>query len=274
VGPSRIPLELKRRPFLLAEARAAGISRRELSGRAWRRIGSALYCWSGWREDTWQLLDAWHKRLPAAVFIGRTAAWLHGLDLSPTHPIEVAVPLASGIRSRPGLVVRRSDVSIGDVMKIRSLPTTPVRRTLADLCRRVPDAEALVALDAALRRGYGRVAGRLGQLAEPAESPMETRLRWLLLEAGLPRPQVQADLHDRSGGLIGRADLFYPGARLVIEYDGANHRDRLVEDNRRQNLLLSSGFRLLRFTASDLAQRPETIPALVRAELAAASTTR
>lgn len=264
-----VPLELKKRPFSLDEARAAGLSRRALSSRSWRRIGSSIYCWSGWRDDTWQLLHAWHKRLPAAVFVGRTAAWLHGLDLPPTNPIEVAVPGASGVRSRPGLVVRRSDVAVGDVVRIRNLPATAIQRTLVDLCRRLPQAEALVALDAAMRRGHGRVAGRLGELAEPAESPMETRLRWLLLETGLPRPQVQVDLHNRTGRFVGRADMFYPAARLVIEYDGANHRDRLVEDNRRQNLLLTAGFRLLRFTAADLAQRPETIPALVRAELVA-----
>src|SRR5205807_10662810 len=67
-----------------------------------------------------------------------------------------------------------------------------------------------------------------------------------------------------------RADLYYPAARLVIEYDGANHRDRLVEDNRRQNLLLNAGFRLLRFTASDVHQRPDAVVAQVRRGLVAA----
>ena len=92
---------------------------------------------------------------------------------------------------------------------------------------------------------------------------METRLRWLLLQAGLPRPQVQTALHDSDGRFVGRADLYYPEARLVIEYDGVNHRERLVEDNRRQNLLMNAGFRMLRFTAADLRQRPEIIKAMV-----------
>jgi very-short-patch-repair endonuclease len=93
---------------------------------------------------------------------------------------------------------------------------------------------------------------------------METRLRFLLIEAGLPRPEVQADLRDTDGRFIGRADLYYPQKRLVIEYDGANHRERLVEDNRRQNALLNAGFRLLRFTAADVHQRPESIAGQVR----------
>ncbi|HVH62128.1 MAG TPA: DUF559 domain-containing protein [Candidatus Dormibacteraeota bacterium] len=95
---------------------------------------------------------------------------------------------------------------------------------------------------------------------------METRLRWLLHHAGLPRPLVQTELRNSDGRFVGRADLFYPEARLVIEYDGANHRDRVAEDNRRQNLLVNAGFTLLRFTASDLDQ-PELIASQVRAAL-------
>ncbi len=97
---------------------------------------------------------------------------------------------------------------------------------------------------------------------------METRLRWLLLEARLPRPEVQTDLCDASGRFVGRADLYYPQARLVIEYDGSNHRDRLVEDNRRQNALVNAGFRLLRFTAADLKLRQDAVTGQVRSALA------
>ena len=132
--------------------------------------------------------------------------------------------------------------------------------------------EALIAIDAAVRlRLIDKVAltrqHSLGSLAAPAESPMETRLRWLLLQAGLPRPEVQTELRDTAGRFLGRADLYYPSSRLVIEYDGANHRDRLVEDNRRQNLLINAGFRILRFTATDVHQRSDVVVAQVRSAL-------
>jgi very-short-patch-repair endonuclease len=123
--------------------------------------------------------------------------------------------------------------------------------------------EFLVVADAALKRNLGRV----DELAEPAESPMETRLRWVLIQAGLPKPEVQISLHDTEGRFVGRADLYYPQARLAIEYDGVNHRDRLVDDDRRQNDIIDAGYRLLRFTAADLAQRPDSISALVRRAL-------
>lgn len=134
--------------------------------------------------------------------------------------------------------------------------------------------EALILLDSALHlrltsrdqlKQFGTCLRSLAPLAEPAESPMETRLRWLLLNAGLPRPEVQVNLHDTQGRFLGRADLYYPHARLAIEFDGGNHRERLVEDNRRQNLLINAGYKVLRFTASDIYQRPESILAQVSA---------
>jgi hypothetical protein len=113
------------------------------------------------------------------------------------------------------------------------------------------------------RRGVARLKS-LTESAAPAESPMETRLRWLLLSAGLPNPEVQYDLYDDSGNFLGRADLYYPSAHLVIEFDGGNHRDRLVSDNRRQNSLINAGYRLLRFTGPDVYGRPESVVAQVR----------
>ncbi len=145
--------------------------------------------------------------------------------------------------------------------------------------------EALIAIDMAvasgltdresLRRHAAGMMGRpgarrlrmLADLAAPAESPMETRLRWLLMRAGLPSPEVQTDLRDGKERFVGRADLYYPSARLVIEYDGGSHRERMVDDNRRQNLLITAGYQVLRFTAADIHRRADVVVAQVRAAL-------
>jgi hypothetical protein len=281
-----IPPELTSRPFTLDEARAAGLTLSALKGKAWRRLGAELYCLTELGKDPWLLLSAWQRLLPAeAVFAGATAAWLFGLDLEPADPIEIVVPPDSGIRSRVGLSVRRCDVSPAEVVSVRGLRTTSLPLALAGLCLQRPAVEALVAIDMAVRAGLtdaaalgryaeaakGRAgAGRLRSLAAfaaPAESPMETRLRWLLIQAGLPRPEVQTNLRDSKARFIGRADLYYPAAKLVLEYDGGNHRERLVEDDRRQNLLINAGFRLLRFTAADMHNRAEIVEAQVRGAL-------
>jgi uncharacterized protein DUF559 len=282
----RIPPEFKLRPFSLDEARGAGLSLRSLSGKSWRRIGSGLYCWSGLPDDPWLTLSAWRRVLPQeAVFGGASAAWLLGLDLQPTDPVEVAVPPWSGIRTRTGLVVRHCEISPDDVVSVRGLSVLALPLTLAGLCLQRPAVEALVAIDMAVQRrltdpaaiaDYAvKARGRAGMyrlrtlapLAAPAESPMETRLRWLLIQAGLPRPEVQTNLCDAASQFVARADLYYPAARLVVEYDGGNHRERLVEDDRRQNLLVNAGYRLLRFTAADTHGRPDALVAQVRAAL-------
>jgi hypothetical protein len=220
------------------------------------------------------------------VFAGDTAAWLFGLDVEATSPVEIVAPPRSGIRSRRGLIVGRYAIPPNEVVSIRGFRVTALPRTLAGLCLRRTAVEALVAIDMAIhlklidsaalgryaeaakgRPGTGRLRS-LASLAAPAESPMETRLRWLLIEAGLPRPEVQTELKDGAARLIiARADLFYPPQRLVIEYDGTNHRERLVDDNRRQNLLINAGFRLLRFTAADIRWQPEVVVAQVRSAL-------
>jgi very-short-patch-repair endonuclease len=155
-----------------------------------------------------------------------------------------------------------------------------------DLARRQPLTEAVVAVDMALHqrlvdlaelrtyvaaspvcRGIAQ-ARRVTELAQAAsESPMESRLRLVLVQAGLPCPEVQVPLHDVDGRFIGRPDLYYPAHRLAIEFDGGPHRDTLVEDNRRQNRLLNAGCRLLRFTAADVYKAPDAILAQVRAAL-------
>lgn len=235
----------------------------------------------GTAETRWSLIQAWQKAIPSsAAFAGRTAGWLHGLDLDPANPVQVALPPDCRLFSREGLEVWHCQTA-AEIQLIKGVRVTTIDRTLLDICARSSVLDALVIVDMALaakltnRTTMSGHAGRpgaarlrvLAQLAAPAESPMETRLRWLLIKARLPTPDVQADLHDESGRFVGRADIYYPSARLVIEFDGGNHRERLVDDNRRQNALIAAGYRVLRFTGADLRERPDGVVAQVRAAL-------
>lgn len=118
------------------------------------------------------------------------------------------------------------------------------------------------------RRGVARLRRALELAAAATESPMETRLRLLLVLAGLPRPLIQPTLRGESGIFLARPDLYYAVHRLVIEYDGATHKDSLAQDNRRQNRLLEAGYRILRFTASDVLGNPSGVVSLVRRAIA------
>jgi hypothetical protein len=232
-------------------------------------------------------LQAALRRLPsAAVFSGRTAAWLHGLDVDLGERIEVTVPKSLGVTTRSGMIVRRSAIAATEVVRRRGFPVTGPLRTVLDVSCRLSLTEAVVIADMALHarlihpealrrsiQSYEGVWGvkRLRRVAlhvEPAsESPMETRLRMLLVLARLPRPQAQVSIYDSSSRFLGRPDLYYPDARLAIEYDGGTHRSTLVEDNRRQNRLVDAGIRLLRFTAGDIYNSPDSVIALVRGRL-------
>ncbi|NUT03790.1 MAG: DUF559 domain-containing protein [Hamadaea sp.] len=152
--------------------------------------------------------------------------------------------------------------------------------------------DAVIALDTMLRRkkvfldaltayvdahpGWPRVdtARRVLDMVDPlAESPMETRLRLLLLAAGLPRPtsqyKVMATAQDGRRRFIARLDFAYPEFRLALEYDGDHHRDRTTHrfDMERQNDLHVLGWTVLRFHADDVLRRPGQLVGKVRAVL-------
>lgn len=55
------------------------------------------------------------------------------------------------------------------------------------------------------------------------DSPMETRLRMLLVLAGLPEPEVNLTVRDEEGEVVRKYDLSYPLARVAVEYNGKLH---------------------------------------------------
>jgi hypothetical protein len=282
-----VPLELTRGPFTVAQARRAGLSRWHLEGKSWRRVGPRIYAWVGLVDTPILKLEAAHLSMPpGAAFSGRTAAWLHGLDVSPCEPIEMILPSAADGLGRNGVLVHRVALDDSEVEVKRGFRTTSLLRTIFDFSWKLSLVEAVVIADMALHAGMVRhaeltewiecragvkgvkSARRVLELADPAsESPMETRLRLLLVLGGLPRPEAQVRLHDDQGRFLGRPDLFYPDHRLGLEYDGTTHRTSLADDNRRQNRLLAAGIRLLRFTAGDLLNSPEAVVTQVRGML-------
>jgi len=286
-----VPPELTRGPFTLGEARLAGLTAHQLQGKTWRRLGSGLHVLASLPEDPAAVLAAIARRLPpAAAFSGKTAAWLHGLDVPPCSPIEVTISPDCGKSSLSGVTVRRAALPRSELVVRRGVKATSVPRALNDLAIHLSLVEAVIVADMALHlplltlaglqtwisdhagcRGVGRLR-RVAELAEPAaESPMESRLRLLLVLGGLPRPQAQVRLYNEDGQFLGRPDLYYPQRRLAIEFDGGTHRDSLVADNRRQNLILSAGIGLLRFCGADVLGAPHSVLWQVRSALATAA---
>jgi hypothetical protein len=161
----------------------------------------------GLKQSPLLVLTAVARRLPpGAAFSGRTAVWLHGLDPVPSNPIEITIPDVVGSHRRAGASVSRASLGSDDIVLRRGLPTTTGLRTVVDLGGRNQVTEAVVAADLFLHSGLVTVAElrayitdhpkvrgiarlrRVVDLAEPmAESPMETRLRMLLVLAARGR---------------------------------------------------------------------------------------
>lgn len=263
---------LTSRPFTLAEARSFGFRWEHLQTDAWTKLSRGQYVAKDLARYRQVILHAVERRLPSRhAFSGRTAAILLGVDMPPLDPIEVTVDRNVSVRARAGIKLRRAGLSDSDVVTRGCFQITSPLRTIRDLGSRPDFVEALASVDMVLHADLLRLSEleawvaehrgekgvkrlrRIIQFADSrSESPMESRLRAYLIKARLPVPDVQAELHDASGRFVGRADLYYPDRRLVIEFDGMNHRDRLVSDLRRQNALIEAGYHVLRFSAADL----------------------
>ena len=78
-----------------------------------------------------------------------------------------------------------------------------------------------------------------------AQSPKETWLRLLLIDAGYPRPQTQIPVLSDSGVEFAFLDMGWENIMVAVEYDGEQHqkdRRRYVWDKRRRALLERLGW--------------------------------
>ena len=107
------------------------------------------------------------------------------------------------------------------------------------------------------RRGARALKGALAASRGFVDSPMETRVRLLLVAAGFPCPVVGADVYDRDRW-VARPDLCWPQLRVAIEYDGIHHltdRQQMLDDVARREELERLGWRVLVLYADDVLRR-------------------
>lgn len=203
------------------------------------------------------LAAAYAQRMPAAQFFSHwTAAVLLGLRvpewlvlsrLDVALPAPDRAPRLRGVRGHTLLPdVRVVDVSGG-------LRVSSAIDTWCQLAAELPLDDLIAMGDGLLRRnnpmatmaelelavlGWGHRPGApnlrtaLPQLRARTDSARETRLRLVIMRAGLPEPMVNFEIRNRFGAFIGFADLAYPQFRILIEYDGGQHRESEAQFNR------------------------------------------
>ena len=291
-----------------AALRSLGVSRRALADCMDRgllvRSGRGLYeVPNTAAEDEWRRTV---RRSVARSGVGAaaarfTAARLHELSGAPVAcPVFVTIPRSRSKPRLPGVDLTRSDIPPEDHVLLDDIASTSALRTALD-CVRFGERVAAVCvvesgarlgrftLDdvterlAALGQSPGTRAGRLalGLADLRSESPLETALRLLLLDAGLPHPEPQYPFALES--IWGRIDLAYPGAQLgakphgryvglAIEADGRTPRETAAtfhHDRVRHTALEEAGWLVRRFTDRAIRRTPREVVLGVRRALAA-----
>jgi hypothetical protein len=282
--------------FTRRQAAEVGFTSSEVDGRVrraeWVSVDHGVY-------RSAETADSWKQRLMAACLVGpavashRAAAALWELVGIPPDVVEVTA--VRHRRRKRYDVVWHESVRLEErcVTEIDGIPVTDPTRTILDLGAVVDVTRLLAALDDATRRklisldglrhelerwdprrrGSARVrravAARLGEPVPASE--LETEFCALVDSYELPHPCRQWPVRADDGLVLARVDFAYPAARLVIEIDGLRFHggpDDWRADLKRQNVVMSRGYRVLRFTADDIRSRPDQVNATIRTALA------
>lgn len=229
-------------PFTRAEALAAGISPVELAGPRFQRLFHGLYLSASATPTVLMRARAALRISPAGSYVSHhTAGELWGAYMPETTDTHVSIPSDYSRSERRGILAHRADPFVRPV-RFRGVMIAPPSRVFLDLAaarvdlvelvaagdslvrrQRVSPAELIAAADVWTGRG-ARLARRAARLVRRGvDSPTESRLRMLIVLAGLPEPEVNRILRHGDGEWSRRLDLCYDELKLVIEYDGRQH---------------------------------------------------
>lgn len=262
--PTEIPPALNGQPFRTVDAYALGVSLKTLQGSRFRRIAKGVYVAAA-TADTHRLRvrGAMLALPPSTIATGVTGLQLFGVDVGPEVPMVFASTHPRPVRRREVTVIRvkqlpphRDGIAAPEHCWLVAASTL----NLLDLvtagdwlirCRRI----GLVQLQSAVQEysGRGVVLARTAVklVRERVDSPPETWLRLCLVLAGLPMPECNLVIGDDQGP-IGRVDLVYLAYRLIIEYEGDQHRTDRNQWNRdidRQEFFARDHWTLMRITS-------------------------
>jgi len=281
MDPRPLPEGLRNRAFDVVTADCAGVSRERLRRRDLVRPTRSLR-WHRRRPPSGiDRIRAYRPVLCPGQFISHlSAAVLWGLPLPRDHPGDDPVHITS-LRPatqmrRPGVVGHRTTADRVRVVRRWGMPTSAPAWTWVE-CGSVLGLDDLVVLGDAIVEtracatsisdlatalaARGRCPGArtlraaLELIRTGSGSPQETRARLSIVRAGLPEPETQVEVHDARGRFVGRADLAYRRQRILIEYEGEQHRTDRAQwesDLRRYRAFERLGWVVLRWSASDL----------------------
>jgi hypothetical protein len=275
-----------REPFIGSEAIDAGaLTKAQLATRC-RRLFPDVYAERDVDVDAVLRAKAgWLWTGRRGVIAGFAAAALHGSKWA--DDVQVVELIHDNPRSPPGIQTHRDRIEEDEIDLVAGMPVTSPVRTALDFGCWYPTMTAVAGIDALARAIEikaadvellsRRYAGRRGiaqareavDLFDPgAQSPKESWLRVVLIQAGLPRPQTQIPVLNEFGSAIAYLDMGWEDVKVAVEYDGEQHRSdrrQYTWDVRRLEMLERLGWIVIRVLAGD---RPAEVVGRVRAALA------
>jgi very-short-patch-repair endonuclease len=266
-------------PFTWAEARAAGITARQLRGNEFQRLLGGVYISSRIRDlSRPRAKAALMVHPPSAVATHFSSARLRGAPV-PVHPLEhVTVPRAEDRRQRHGVRCHVLALAEADIAVVSGLRISAPHRMFVELASALPLVDLVVVGDWLVRKGLITIDSlRQYCISTPAQhadaarraaayvrdrvdSPMETRLRMLIVLAGLPEPVVNLSIRDDHESVALRLDLSYPEVKVAVEYDGRQHVELTQQwerDLERRDELDRGRWRLVIVTSKGIYVEPE-----------------
>ena len=241
-----------------------------------------------------------HVMAPQAFFAGRTAAVLYGLPVPEPRALDVGVTLPARAPRGAGVQGHTLNAGYASVRMLRGLRIASPASTwamlgaelderelvrLGDAIVRIPRDdrgrphpelqlatidELRSALEAGRRPGAPRLRRALARIRVGSMSPLETDARLDLVDAGLPEPDLDVEVRNSTGRLLGIADGRFPRERVLIEVEGDHHRtDRRqwARDIEKHAAYVAEGYEVVRLTGVQIRRHPADAVALVRAAL-------
>jgi very-short-patch-repair endonuclease len=273
-------------PVIGSEAVAAGALTKTQLAREYRRLFPDIYVGRDVGVDAQVRAKAvWFWTGRRGVVAGFAAAALHGSKWADdVHLVDV---IHDNRRSPPGIETHRDRIDEDEIDLVAGISVTSPARTALDFGCWYPTMTAVAGIDALARATeikaadvellVRRYAGRKGivrarQAVElfdsGAQSPKESWLRVVLIQADLPRPRTQIPVFDGFGDVVAYLDMGWEGIKVGVEYDGEQHRNdrrQYTWDIRRLEMLERLGWIVIRVVAGD---RPAEVIRRVRAALA------
>ena len=228
----------------------------------------------------WSAGDSTMTGLSAAAVLG--TKWLDAGEPAELRRVNRHSP--------PGIVVRSYDLDAREVFIRNGIRITTPERTAFDIGRSMSANRSIPILDALAHatnfkvadvvalavarpgiRGIRRLQSVLKLVDGGAESPQESRVRLLLVTAGMPPPETQIEFTDEFGTARIRVDMGWREWRVAVEYDGVQHwSDRYQRswDIDRIAMLEAMGWAVVRISA-EMLSRPDVIIERVRSKLRA-----